>query len=322
MRAVILSVALILALAGAALAQELPAGLLRVQGSVYLLPTPAGNVVLQVGDEGVLIVDTSVPASTPDIVAAVRRLSDKPIRWIINTHAHPDHTGGNAALSTAGEGTPQNQFGSGRNFPGSLLSGAVIVAHETVLHRMSGLLGDATPTPQASWPVAAYIGSGRDMFFNGESIQIFHAPNAHTDGDSIVYFRYSDVLVTGDVFNMTSYPRIDLKSGGSIDGLIGGLNLVLDVAIPKEKQEGGTFVVPGHGRIGDEADVVQYRNMVTIVRDRIRDMLTRGMTLEQIKAAKPTSGYDRRWSTPSWTADMFVEAAYQTLRRSTTSARR
>jgi glyoxylase-like metal-dependent hydrolase (beta-lactamase superfamily II) len=171
-------------------------------------------------------------------------------------------------------------------------------------------------------PTLTYFGAGRELFFDNEAIQIFHAPEAHTDGDSIVYFRRSDVLCTGDIFNTTSFPIIDLNAGGTIDGVIAGLNQILDIAIPKEKQEGGTYVIPGHGRVSDEADVVQYRNMVTIIRDRVREMKQRGMTLEQVKAAHPTAGYDRRWSTSAWTAEMFVDAIYRTLSPTPATAER
>jgi cyclase len=303
-------------------AQQPSIGVLHVQGNVHLLATVAGNVAVQVGPEGVLLVDTSAAAVTAELLAAVRTLSDKPVRWIVNTHAHGDHTGGNEAMSKAGSGTPQNRFGSGLAFPGSLPSGAVIVAHESVLHRMSTPSGGKPPAPQGAWPVAAYIGDGRELFFNGEAIQIYHAPRAHTDGDTLVYFRHSDVIATGDVFNTNSFPVIDVETGGTIDGVIAGLNHVLDIAIPAEKQEGGTSVIPGHGRLGDEADVVQYRNMVTIVRDRVQDMLKRGMTLDQVKQAKPTAGYDRRWSTPAWTADMFVDGVYRSLGPAPATAQR
>jgi cyclase len=310
--ALVLMAACVLA-AGAMRAEEPRIGVLPVQGNVYLLTHATANVVVQVGDEGVLLVDTGPAALTNDILAAVRTLSDKPVRWIVNTHAHPDHTGGNEALSKAGSGTPQNRFGSGLNFPGSLASGAVIVAHEAVLTRMSAPTGQTPPTPHGAWPVGTYIGSGREMFFNGESIQIFHEPRAHTDGDSIVYFRHSDVVVAGDIFNTTSYPVIELKTGGTINGVIAGLNHLLDIVIPKEKEEGGTYVIPGHGRVADEGDLVGYRNMVVMIRDRIQDKVKRGATLDQIKAAKPTAGYDRRWSAPGWTSDMFIDAAYRTL---------
>ena len=303
--------ALILA-AGAPRAQD-AVGVLRIQGNVYLLASAAGNVTVQTGPEGVLLVDTSVAAMSDAVLAAVRKLSDQPIRWIINTHVHQDHTGGNATLSKAGIGTPQNQFGSGRAFPGSLPSGATIVAHESLLSRMSAPTGEVPPAPQAAWPVATYFGEGRELFFNGEAIQIVHAPNAHTDGDSIVYFRQSDVVSTGDVYVTTTYPVIDLKTGGTINGVIAGLNRVIDITIPRDKQEAGTYVIPGHGRGADEADVVTYRNMVTIIRDRVQNMRNKGMTLEQVKSAKPAYDYDRRWATPAWTADMFVEAVYRTL---------
>ena len=294
-------------------AQQSRVGILRVQGNVYLLAAPSSNVVAQIGDDGVLLVDTGTEDAADEVLSAVRTLSSKPIRWIVNTSFDRDHTGGNEKLSRAGSGTPQNQFGSGRAFPGSLPSGAVIVAHEAVLNRMSAPTGVTPPTPQAAWPVGTYIGGGREMFFNGESIQIFHEPAAHTDGDSIVYFRQSDVVVAGDIFTTTGYPVIDLKTGGTIDGVVAGLNHLLDIVIPKEKEEGGTYVVPGHGRVADEGDLVAYRNMVTIVRDRVRDLMKRSRTLDQIKAAKPGAGYDRRWSSPTWTSDMFVEAAFRTM---------
>ena len=282
---------------------------MHVQGNVHLLATAAGNVTVQVGEEGILFVDTAEPAQ--EVLSVTRQLSHGPIRWIINTHLHADHTGANETFSRAGIATPQNQFGSGRNFPGVLAAGATIVAHESVLNRMAVAGEDSRP--QGAWPTLTYFGDGRELFFNDEAIQISHVPRAHTGGDSIVYFRRSDVLATGDIFNTISFPVIDLKSDGTIDGVIAGLNRALDIAIPKDKQEGGTFVIPGHGRVSDEADVVQYRNMVTIIRDRVREMKARGMTLEQVKAARPTSGYDRRWATPTWTADMFVEAVYRTV---------
>ena len=288
-------------------------GVLHVQRNVYVLVGEGSNVTVQIGDEGILVVDTQSGTASDRLVRAIQSLSDKPLRWAINTHFHRDHTGGNEAIERAGASIRQNAFGSGRNFPGTLPAGTTIVAHESVLTRMSAPTGAAAPTPQRAWPVATYFGEGRELFFNGEAVQVIHQPRAHTDGDSVVYFRYSDVVSTGDIFVTTGYPVIDEQAGGTINGVIDGLNRIIDLAIPREKQEGGTYVVPGHGRITDEADVVYYRNMVTIIRDRVQDMIKRGMTLEQVKAARPTAGYDRRWATPSWTADMFVEAVYRTL---------
>jgi glyoxylase-like metal-dependent hydrolase (beta-lactamase superfamily II) len=320
MRTFVLSAAIGAAIVCTTAAQESAVGVLHVQGNVYMLATAAGNIAVQIGEEGVLLVDTSTAASAPEVLAAVRKVSDKTIRWIVNTGVDPDHTGGNAAIAKAGSATPQNQFGSGRNFPGVLAAPATIVAHEAVLTRMVAQGKDKQP--QAGWPTMTYFGEGRDMFFNDEAIQIVHEPQAHADGDSIVYFRRSDVLCAGEIFNTTSFPVIDVKAGGTINGVIAGLNHILDITIPKDKQEGGTFVIPGHGRLTDEADVAQYRTMVTIIRDRIRDMKAHGMALEQVKAAKPTSGFDRRWSTPTWTADMFVEAVYVTLAPSPATAQR
>ncbi|MBI2828623.1 MAG: MBL fold metallo-hydrolase [Acidobacteria bacterium] len=295
---------------------------LPVQGNVYVLAADGANITVQVGRDGILLVDASTGQMNDDILAAIRGLSNQPIRWVINTHVHGDHTGGNEAIFRAGSAMPQNRIGSGLNFPGSLPSGAVIVSNETVLLRMSGVTGGQPLAPQAAWPTLTYIGQGRELYVNGEPIQVLHQPNAHTDGDSLVVFRHSDVVSTGDVFSTISYPVIDLETGGSINGMIDALNGVLGVTFPAEKQEGGTYVIPGHGRIADEADVVAYRNMVTVIRDRIQDLKDKGMTLEQVKAVKPTLDYDRRWATASWTGDMFVEAVYRTLPPSLATAQR
>ena len=172
--------------------------------------------------------------------------------------------------------------------------------------------------PFGAWPTEGYPGDYKEVTFNGEAIQLFHQPAAHTDGDSLIFFRRSDVIVTGDIFVTTSYPVIDVKRGGSINGVIAGLNHIIDITIPKDWQEGGTMVIPGHGRIGDEADVVEYRDMVTIIRDRIQNMIRKGLTLEQVKAARPTLEYDPRYGFESgpWTTAMFVEAVYRGLSQS------
>jgi len=140
-------------------------------------------------------------------------------------------------------------------------------------------------------------------------------PAAHTNGDSLVFFRRSDVIATGDIFNMNSFPVVNVDKGGNIQGVIKALNVVLDITIPKHEQEGGTYVIPGHGRLTDEHDVLEYRDMVTIIRDRVQNMIKKGMTLEQVKAAKPTLEYDGRYgsTTGPWTTDMFVEAVFKSL---------
>jgi len=275
----------------------------HVQGNVYLLVGAGGNIAVQAGDDGVLVVDTGLAQHADKVLGAIRKLSDKPIRYIINTHLHPDHTGGNEVIGKAGITTQGNP--------------TTVIAHENVLTRMSASLGKPGATAPGFWPSDTYVPEEKDMFFNHEPIMIYHDGAAHTDGDSIVLFRRSDVLVAGDIFSMTSYPLIDQASGGSVQGVLNGLNRLLDLAVPEHEQEGGTYVIPGHGRVCDEADVLEYRDMITIIRDRIQDMVKRGLTLDQVKAAKPTLDYDLHYgaTTGSWTTEMFIEAIYKDLSR-------
>jgi glyoxylase-like metal-dependent hydrolase (beta-lactamase superfamily II) len=184
-----------------------------------------------------------------------------------------------------------------------------------VLFAMTAPTGQVSPYPAAAWPTDAYEGDSKEVFTNGEGLQLLHQPAAHSKGDSIVFFRRSDVLVTGDIVDLTSYPVIDAKNGGTFSGVLAALNRIIEITIPKDWQEGGTMVIPGNGRVADEADVVEYRDMVTVVRDRIQDLIKKGMTLEQVKAARPTYEYDGRYgaTTGPWTTDMFVEAAYRDL---------
>jgi glyoxylase-like metal-dependent hydrolase (beta-lactamase superfamily II) len=270
----------------------------HVEGNVYMLVGAGANIAVQVGDEGVLVVDTGLGPNAPKVIEAIKRLSDKPIRWIINTHFHPDHTGGNEALTRAGSKTNGQP--------------AEIVSHENVLTRLSD---PKAKIPVAGWPTDTYLPEEKDFYFNKEAIMLYHEPNAHTDGDTIVFFRKSDVVVAGDVFVTTSYPFIDQANGGSVQGEINALNRILDLTVPAHEQEGGTYVIPGHGRVCDEADVLEYRDMVTIVRDRIQDMVKRGFTLEQVKSAKPTLDYDRHYgsNTGFVTTAGFIEAVYKDL---------
>ena len=241
--------------------------------------------------------DTSYAQLSDKILAEIRKLSNKPIRYIINTHVHADHVGGNENLAKIGNTIAGGNVGN--NAP----TGATIIAHENVLNRMSAPTGTVAPFPFAAWPTDTYFTKQKEVYFNNEAVVIMHQPAAHTDGDSIVFFRRSDVVSTGDIFVTTSYPVIDQQRGGSINGIIKSLNVLLDLAIPKDKQEGGTYIIPGHGRLCDEADLLEYRDMVTIIRDRIEDLVKKGRTLEQVKAAKPTLDYDGRYGADSgpWT---------------------
>jgi glyoxylase-like metal-dependent hydrolase (beta-lactamase superfamily II) len=285
---------------------------LKIQGNVYLLAGAGGNVVAQVGDDGVLLVDTGLANRSADLIAAIKKLSDKPLQWIVNTHVHPDHTGGNAAVAAAGVTI------TGANVTANLTdigTSAQIIGHENVLMRLSAPTGKQAAATFPNWPTQTYVSGQKELFFNEEPIEIRWMKSAHTDGDSIVFFRRSDVVVAGDTFTMTSYPFIDLANGGSIEGEIEALNTLIDIAIPKHHEEGGTYIVPGHGRICDQFDVVEYRDMVTIVRDRVRAAIKKDITLDQVKKAGYTKDFDGRYAPPGAfiNGEAFVEAIYKSL---------
>jgi glyoxylase-like metal-dependent hydrolase (beta-lactamase superfamily II) len=271
---------------------------LPVQGNVYMLASAGGNMAVQVGSDGALLVDTMPASMTPRIAAEIKKLAPGPIRYIVNTSMDADHTGGNAALAKTGA--------PGASPPDN--GGATIIAHENVLNRMSKETGESAAS-NPGLPNDEYFTPTKDLYFNGEPIFVIHERNAHTDGDSIVLFRRSDVIVTGDVFTPERYPVIDVERGGSVQGLLDGLDQILHLTVPAKLQEGGTRVIPGHGRLCDEAEVVEYRNMVAIVRDRVRGMIKKGMTREQVKAAKPTFDYDTQFGS----GDAFAEAVFKSL---------
>ena len=284
----------------------------HVQGNVHMIVGDGANVIVQAGDEGVLVIDTGVEARGDELLAAIRRISEKPIRVVINTHVHPDHTGANALLARVGESLGGNAPGNS----GLPLATARVLAHEKVMTRMSAPSGETPPRPFEAWPTETFFGDDKEIFFNDEAIQVFYQPG-HTDGDVLVFFRRSDVVASGDLFQTTTYPVIDAARGGSVQGIINGLNRLLDITIPRDKAEGGTYVVPGHGRLSDEADVVEYRDMLTIVRDRIQDLIGKGKSLAEVKAAGPTRDYDGRYgaTTGDWTTEQFIEATYRELSR-------
>ena len=286
--------------AGAARAQDAPDGIqiLPAQGNVYMLIGDGGNTLVQVGDDGFVAVDPQYEDTAPALMAAIRTLTDRPIRNVVVTHFHPDHLMGSAALI---------ELGSGR-----VPAIPSIMAHENVLLRLAGM--DPPPTPEV-WPENTYFGGQRDFYMNGEAVVLYHMPAAHTDGDSIVFFRKSDVIATGDVFTPDRFPMIDIENGGSVEGYIDALNFILRLTVPAHMQEGGTRVVPGHGRLSEEIEVVEYRNMLTIVRDRVQALIDDGLSLEEVVAARPARDYHAEYhgDREDWSTDMFVEAVYRSL---------
>jgi glyoxylase-like metal-dependent hydrolase (beta-lactamase superfamily II) len=264
-----------------------------------------------VGHDGVLLVDTQFGPLAEKILAEVKKLSPtKPISNIINTHVHGDHVGGNDFLSKSGG------IIVGGNFAGQVAanSPASIIAHENLLNRLSAPPAAGQPAiPFGALPTDTYFGNSKDMFFNGEGIQLIHPPSAHTDTDTMVFFRRSDVISTGDIFNPTGLPFADVDRGGSLNGIVGALNRIIEITIPAEKQEAGTYVIPGHGHLCDEADVVEYRDMATILRDRIQDAIKKGMTLDQIKAAKITRDYDPLYNATEQAINRFLDNSFKSL---------
>jgi cyclase len=310
----------------------LPAGnpleVLHVSGGVYMIAGGPSNVAVQVGREGVLLVDTATEAMSDHVLEAIRALSSGPISYIINTTSDREHYRGNERLGQAGENPtvtpnglegrgarpPDNQGGGGGNNPTALRpSGAIVFAHENLLNRMSGQGEGSEPFPM--WPSNTFFTSKKTMWFNDEAIEILHAPAAHTDGDVLVFFRGSDIVVAGDVIHTLQYPAFDRARGGTMPGILGALNRIIDITVPRFNQQGGTRVVPGHGRVLNEADVVEYRDMMTIITDRVTQGVAAGKTLTEIRAMQPTLEYDGLYSVPAWTGDMLVEGIYDALRQ-------
>ena len=274
-----------------------------------MLTGAGSNITVMPFDQGAVVVDSGTTAMADKVLAAIGQLSPKPIADIINTSASADHVGGNEKL-----------HGAGRRIPFEIVAGEgpMVIAHENVMSRMSAPTGKQAAAPEKAWPNETYHVDYKKLaaqYRGGEQIQLVHIPAAHSDGDSIVWFRRADVIATGDVFMENSYPIIETANGGSINGVIDGVNKVLELAFADFRSEGGTMIIPGHGRLCDMSDVGYYRDMLTIVRDRVQGMVTKGMTLEQVKAAKPTRDYDPRYGATSgaWTTDMFVEAVYKTV---------
>jgi glyoxylase-like metal-dependent hydrolase (beta-lactamase superfamily II) len=280
---------------------------LHVQGNIYMFASDTGNVTVQVGEhrdnDGVLMVDTGSAQLAPAILVELKKLTNKQLKYVVNTSADLDHAGGNDIISSTG-GT---RTAEGR---GPLAAEVNIYAQDNALTRLSA---PEMHIPEKGLPTMTFERL-KDFTFNGEAVQIFSEAPAHTDGDSIVFFRASNVISAGEIFSTVGYPVIDLARGGSIQGEVRALNHLLELTVPEISQEGGTMVIPGHGRICDEADVTEYRDMVTILRDRVADLIEKGKSLAEVKAARLTRDYDGRYSHPTWTGDMFVESIYKSLK--------
>jgi len=262
---------------------------LKVQGNVWLIAGAGANIAVQAGDQGVVVVDTGASAMSEKVIAAIRGISSKPIRYIINTSAAPQHIGGNAALVSSSRGARPD-----------------VITHENAFRLMPS--ADGSPTD-------GYFLPRRKLIFNGEAIDIIHMPAAFSSGDSVVYFRGSNVLVTGDVFTTTNLPLIDRAHGGTYAGSLAALRGLLDIAAPDDLMEAGTYIIPGHGRICDDADLVEYHDMAYEIRDRVAALAAQGKTLAQVKAEHPVLGWEGRYGQPQWTVDSFIDAIYQEFRK-------
>jgi glyoxylase-like metal-dependent hydrolase (beta-lactamase superfamily II) len=279
-----------------------------VQGRVHMIAGAGGNMAVHVGDDGILLVNSGSGKVTDKVLAAVRELSPKAIRFVLNTAADADNIAGNEVIAKAGS----RSTGRGQG------AGASVIAHEGVLETLvtaKDRLPALAALPPASWPTMTFAGDLKDIHTNGEAVQMIHQPAAHSGGDSIVFFRGSDVVVTGEIVDVTRYPVIETAQGGTFSGVIDAVNRIIDITVPRDRQEGDTLEIPARGHIADEADLVEYRDMLTIVRDRIEAMIQKGMTLAQVQAAKPTFEYDGLYGSTkgAWTTAMFVEAAYRDL---------
>jgi len=319
-----------------------------IRGNVYMIVGGGSNVTLSAGIDGMLLVDTGSAAMADRMIEKVNEIGHmvagspapmtncvgpscypagslgpftpfgwaspsynaviaspkalKPVRWIIQTTFDPEHTGGTPKIAAAGKTYNGGEVGRlvGETTP------ATVIGHENVLKRMT-----QSKFPDAAWPTETYYIPTYKMsqWVNGEGIQMYHAPEAITDADTLVYFRFSDVISAGDVYTPDRYPMIDVAKGGTVRGEIDALNKIIDIAFPEYRHQGGTMIVSGHGRLGDTADVAIYRNMVVIIRDRIEDLKKQGMSLPQVKAARPTLDFDGLYGVP----DTFIDAVYQTL---------
>jgi cyclase len=296
----------------------------KVRKNFYMIAGAGGNIGAQIGSDGVVLVNTGAAAASDQVLAVLKKLTDLPIRYIINVDAGADFVGGNEKLSRAGYTIFTNALGNVAAVQAMTNGGgASILSHDSVLRRMS-VSGakdakDNIAYPSAAWPTEAFFTQRKALRMNDEGIEVLYQPAAHSNADSFALFRASDVIVTGDVMDFTRFPVIDLANGGSIQGEIDALNRLIDLTIaptPFIYKDVGTYVIPGHGRLCEQMEVVDYRDMVVTVRDVVADLIKQGKTLDQIKAARPALPYETRYGsqTGSWTTNAFVEAVFKGLK--------
>jgi cyclase len=294
--------------------------LVQIRPNFYVIAGAGGNIVVQTGPEGVILVDSGTTQAADKVLATIKRITTLPIRYIINTSMNPDHVGGNDKLARAGLSILPGAVAAGAGLDDDLVSNsgrASVLAHENVLTRMTAATGKEA-VPFALFPTKTFAYRLYSMYLNGEGIQALHMPAATTDGDLAVFFRRGDVIATGDIVDTTRWPFIDVKRGGSVQGELDALNRLMDLAIlnvPIQWNPDRTLLVPGHGFVYDKLDLLEYRDAVTVVRDRVQDLIDQGKTLAQLKAADPTLGYRSQYGAESgpWTTDMFVEVIYNEL---------
>lgn len=293
----------------------------ELRPNFFLIGGAGGNILAQVGPAGVIVVDSGRTDAADRVVAAIRRITPLPIRYVLNTGMDADHVGGNEKLSRAGMTILAGALAAGAGLGDSLVTNngaASVLAHENVLTRMSAPTGQTAPFPTALWPTKTFQYRQYSMYLNGEGIQVIHMPNAHTDGDTVVYFRRGDVIATGDLIDTRRWPVIDVARGGSVQGELDALNRLMDLTVynlPLQWELDRTLLVPGHGHVYDKLDLLEYRDAITVVRDRVKALIDEGRTLDQVKAANPTLGYRSQYGSDSgpWTTDMFVEVIYREL---------
>ena len=291
----------------------------RVRPNFYMIAGAGANIGVQIGSDGIILVNAGTGAASDQVLAALKKLTPLPIRYVIDTNAEADFVGGNGKLAKAGQTIFINLLGGGGLAAATANGGgAAILAHDSILQRMSAPTGEKAAFPVEDWPTEAFYPKRQTLRMNDEGIEVMHEPAAHSDADSFVFFRGSDVVVAGDILDTTHFPVIDVANGGSIQGEIDALNKLIELTVaptPFIYKGAGTYVIPGHGRLCEQMEIVDYRDMVVVVRDVIADMIKRGMTLSQVKEASPAQPYETQFGSRSgpWTTNMFVEAVYKSL---------